>query len=215
MTALKQLARFAAAAAFGVLLTLSPALAEPVRIVMLGDSLTAGYGLPPGQALPARLEAALKSRGHEVVIDNAGVSGDTASGGLARLDWSVAADTQGVIVALGANDMLRGLDPKVTREALTGIVEALKGRKLPVLLTGLVAPRNYGPDYQRTFDAIFPDLARAHDLVYYPFLLDGVALDPSLNQPDGIHPNERGVAVMVQRMLPSVEALLQRVRAAG
>jgi len=196
-------------------LLLAPAQAAPVRIVMLGDSIAAGYGLPPSQALPARLEAALKARGHDVTIENAGVSGDTAAGGLARLDWSVPDGTDAVIVELGANDMLRGLDPKVTREALTAIVERLRARRIEVMLTGMLASRNLGPDYQRAYDQIFPDLAKAYDLVYYPFLLDRVALDRSLNQPDGIHPNEKGVAVMVERMVPAVEALIRRVRAAG
>jgi len=196
-------------------LLLAPAQAAPVRIVMLGDSIAAGYGLPPSQALPARLEAALKARGHDVTIENAGVSGDTAAGGLARLDWAVPDGTDAVIVELGANDMLRGLDPKVTREALTAIVERLRARRIEVMLTGMLASRNLGPDYQRAYDQIFPDLAKAYDLVYYPFLLDRVALDRSLNQPDGIHPNEKGVAVMVERMVPAVEALIRRVRAAG
>jgi len=196
----------------GSVLFATPSTAEPIRIVMLGDSLTAGYGLPPGQELPVRLEAALQARGHEAVIENAGVSGDTAQGGLARLDWSVPEETDAVIIALGANDVLRGIKPEVTRSALTQIIERLKARRIQVMLAGMLAPRNYGPGFAKAFDSIFPDLARTYDLVYYPFILDGVALDAALNQPDGIHPNAKGVSAMAERMVPVVEELLVRIR---
>ena len=179
---------------------------------MLGDSLSAGLGLPAEAAFPARLEQALKAKGVAVEIHNAGVSGDTASGGLARLDWSVPEGTDAVIVELGANDALRGLDPKVTRNALDQILRRLKQRGLAVLFAGMRAPRNMGPDYARAFDQIFPDLARAHDVIFYPFFLEGVATDSKLNLGDGIHPNQAGVEAIVRRILPQVEQLLSRAR---
>lgn len=185
----------------------SPAL----RIVALGDSLTAGYGLPQDAAFPAVLERALKARGHRVEVVNAGVSGDTSSGGLERLDWSVPDDVDGVILELGANDMLRGVDPAVTRRNIGAIVERLKGRGIPVLLAGMYASRNLGPDYVRTFDSIYPDIAKKHDLVLYPFFLDGVAGERSLNLPDGLHPTAQGVARIVERILPTVETFLARI----
>lgn len=186
---------------------------RPVRIVVLGDSLSAGLGLAAGDALPAKLERALKAKGLAVAIENAGVSGDTASGGLSRLDWSVGDGADAVIVELGANDALRALDPKVTRSALETIIRRLKERRIAVLLAGMLAPRNLGPDYAKTFDAIYPELAAAHDLVLYPFILEGVAGISALNQRDGIHPTAAGVDVMVQGMLPKVEELIARVRA--
>jgi acyl-CoA thioesterase-1 len=186
---------------------------RPVRIVVLGDSLTAGYQLPVSAAFPARLQEALKAKGLAVDISNAGVSGDTASGGLARLDWSVPAGTDAVILELGANDALRGVDPKITRKAIEGIVRMLKGRGIEVLLAGMRAPPNMGPDYGRAFNAIYPDLATAHGLIFYPFFLDGVAADPKLNQRDGLHPTEAGVDVIVARILPKVEELIARLRA--
>jgi acyl-CoA thioesterase I len=196
------------------LLILSAAAADrPAKIVVLGDSLTAGFGLPTGAAFPARLEQALKANGVAVEVRNAGVSGDTASGGLARLDWSVPEGTDAVIVELGANDALRGVDPKLTRSALDAILRQLKARGLAVLLAGMRAPRNLGPDYARAFDQIYPDLARAHDVDFYPFFLEGVATDAKLNLGDGIHPNEAGVEAIVKRMLPHVERLVARVRA--
>jgi len=185
-----------------------------VKIVALGDSLTAGLGLPTDAAFPAKLARALQAKGTAVGIANAGVSGDTASGGLARLDWSVPQGTDAVIVELGANDMLRGIDPKVTKTALEQILGKLARRHIPVLLTGMKAMRNLGSDYARTFDAIYPALASTHPVVFYPFFLDGVASDPKLNQVDGLHPNAAGVDVIVARMLPQVEALIARVRAA-
>lgn len=191
--------------------TVGVASAEPIRVVMLGDSITAGLGLPPKDALPVRLEAALKERGHEVVIENAGVSGDTAEGGLARLDWATPDNAKAVIVALGANDMLRGIDPKVTRAALEGIIKRLQERKIAVMLVGMHAQRNLGTDFVAAFDAIYPDLAKKYDLVFHPFLLDGVAMEASLNQRDGIHPNAEGVGKIVEGIVPTVEKLLERV----
>ena len=183
-----------------------------VKIVALGDSLTAGLGLKTEATFPARLEQALIARGMAVEVINAGVSGDTTSGGLARLDWAVPDGTDAVILALGANDMLRGIDPKITREALTGIIQRLSDRHIAVLLAGMRAARNMGADYAGAFDAIFPELASRFDLVFYPFFLDGVAGERSLNQPDGIHPTEAGVQVIVARMLPTVEKLVTRIR---
>ena len=186
----------------------------PVKIVVLGDSLSAGYGLPVQSAFPAKLGQALEAKGVAVAITNAGVSGDTASGGLGRVDWSVPDGTDAVIVELGANDALRGIDPAVTRTALDGILKKLKDRKVAVLLAGMYAPRNMGGDYARDFDAIFPALARTYGTVFYPFFLDGVATDDKLNQRDGMHPNAAGVDVIVGRILPKVEELIARVRTA-
>lgn len=188
------------------------AAVKPVKIVVLGDSLTAGYGLPAEAAFPSRLAAALKAKGHEVEIVNAGVSGDTASGGRDRLEWSVPQDADAVIVELGANDALRGLDPQVTRAALDVILKKLTERGVAVLLCGMQAPRNLGADYAQAYDAIFPALAQAHDVAFYPFFLDGVATETALNQSDGMHPNEAGVGVIVQRILPAVEALIAQVK---
>ncbi|HST95264.1 MAG TPA: arylesterase [Microvirga sp.] len=181
---------------------------QPIRLVALGDSLTAGYGLPQEAAFPAVLERALKARGYNVEIANAGVSGDTASAGLDRLDWSVPDGTDGVIVELGANDMLRGVDPAVPRRAIDAIVERLKQRGIPVMLAGIFASRNLGPDYTATFDRIYPEIAKKHDLVLYPFFLDGVAGERSLNLQDGIHPTAKGIEIIVARILPTVETFL-------
>jgi acyl-CoA thioesterase-1 len=185
---------------------------RPVRIVALGDSLTAGFGLPADAAFPARLEKALTAKGVAVEIANAGVSGDTASGGLARLDWSVPEGTDAVIVELGANDMLRGIDPSVTRQALEQIVRRLIDRRIVVLLAGMRAAPNLGPDYGRDFEAIYGDLAARYDLLLYPFFLDGVATEAKLNQGDGLHPTAAGVDAIVARILPKAEALVARVR---
>ena len=179
-----------------------------ITIVALGDSLTAGYGLPPGQGFAAQLQDALRARGHDVSVIDAGVSGDTSTGGLARLDWSVPEDADAVIVELGANDALRGLNPAITRKALRGIVRGLKARGQAVLLAGMKAPRNLGDDYAAEFDAIYPELAAAEEVPLYPFFLDGVAADPALNLADGIHPTSEGVAKIVEKILPSVEALI-------
>lgn len=184
-----------------------------IKVVALGDSLTAGYQLHGRAAFPVQLERALRAKGIAVEIANAGVSGDTSSGGLARLDWSVPDGTDAVILELGANDMLRGTDPKITREALGETVRRLKARNIEVLLCGMRAAPNMGPDYVRAFDAIYPDIAAANDLVFYPFFLDGVVADPKLHIGDGLHPTGDGVAKIVTSILPQVEALLARVRA--
>jgi acyl-CoA thioesterase-1 len=186
----------------------------PVKIVALGDSLSAGFGLPADAAFPARLAAALQAKGIAASVVNAGVSGDTTSGGLGRLDWSIAQGTEAVILELGANDALRGLDPTVTKSALDSILKKLKDRHIAVLLAGMRAPRNLGPDYVNAFDAIYPALASTHSVVFYPFFLDGVATDPKLNQGDGLHPNAAGVDVIVARIMPKVEELIARARAA-
>lgn len=185
--------------------------AGPIKLVVLGDSLSAGLGLPAAAAFPAQLEKALQNKGLNVAIDNAGVSGDTASGGLDRLDWSVPAATQGVILELGANDALRGLDPKVTRAALEGILKRLKARGIAVLLCGMVAPPNYGGEYAAQFNAIFPDLAKAYAVPLYPFFLDGVAANTKLNQADGMHPTADGVAVIVKNIVPTVESFVRDI----
>lgn len=186
--------------------------AEPIRLVAFGDSLTAGLGLPASEAFPAKLQAALKAKGHDVVIENAGVSGDTASAGLARLDWSVPDGTQGVILELGANDALRGIDPSVTEKALDEALARLKARGIPVLLAGMQAPPNLGAAYKKRFDAIYPDLAAKHSVPLYPFFLEGVAAQATLNQADGIHPNAAGVDAIVKAMLPAVEAFLATLK---
>ncbi|MCB5174577.1 arylesterase [Microvirga lenta] len=184
---------------------------DPIRLVALGDSLTAGYGLPQEAAFPVVLERALKAKGYNVEIANAGVSGDTATAGLDRLDWSVPDGTDGVIVELGANDMLRGVDPSVPRKAIDTIVTRLKERGIPVMLAGMYASRNLGPDYVQKFDSLYPDIAKKHDLVLYPFFLDGVAGERSLNLQDGIHPTAKGVEIIVERILPTVETFLARI----
>jgi len=181
---------------------------RPIKVVALGDSLTAGYGLPSTDAFPVKLQKALKSKGIEVEMINAGVSGDTSSGGRDRLEWSVPEGTQAVIVELGANDALRGTDPAVTRAALNDIVARLKARGIAVLLCGMLAPPNYGNDYAARFNAIYPDLAKSFGITLYPFFLDGVAADAKLNQPDGMHPTAEGVDIIVQKMLPTVKAFL-------
>ncbi len=186
---------------------------RPVKIVAFGDSLMAGYQLPVSAAFPAQLEKVLKAKGVAVEIANAGVSGDTSSGGLGRLDWSVPDGTEAVILGLGANDMLRGVEPAVTRKALETIVERLKARGIEVLLAGMLAAPNYGPEYGRAFNPIYPELAEKHGLLLYPFLLDGIAGDAKFNQRDGIHPSAEGVARMVERIVPKVEELVARVRA--
>jgi acyl-CoA thioesterase-1 len=199
--------------AAAVLMRGASAAEHPVKVVALGDSLTAGYGLPAEAAFPVRLEAAVRAKGVAVEIANAGVSGDTATAGLARLDWSVPEGTDAVILELGANDALRAIDPKVTRAALFAILARLKTRHIPVLLAGMRAPRNLGEDYTREFDAIYPDLAREYDVIFYPFFLEGVVTDRALNQGDGIHPTAAGVEVIVARILPNVEDLLARAKA--
>jgi acyl-CoA thioesterase-1 len=184
----------------------------PLRVVVLGDSLAAGFQLKASDAFPAQLERALKTRGHQVEVINAGVSGDTTAAGLERLRWAVPDKTDAVIVELGANDALRGLDPAKAKANLDGIITAVKAGGAEVLLAGMLAPGNMGADYARAFDAIYPALAKKHGVPLYPFFLDGVALDAQLNLSDGMHPNPKGVAEIVRRILPMVEELIGRVR---
>jgi acyl-CoA thioesterase-1 len=177
-------------------------------ILDFGDSLTAGYGLPAGQAFPARLEAWLHQQGIEARVVNAGVSGDTTAGGLARLDWALADKPDLVMLALGANDALRGIEPSAVRENLDKMIRKIEVSGAKLLLLGMLAPPNWGEEYRHAFDQIFPELARIHHLPLYPFFLEGVAMKPELNQPDGLHPNERGVSVLVDRIAPVVARLL-------
>lgn len=205
--------RLVQAVAFAAVLTAaSPAAARAIRLVVLGDSLTAGLGLPPGQAFPDRLQAALRAKGWEVDVLNAGVSGDTAADGLARYDWAVPADADALIVELGANDMLRGLKPETTKKALSAILDKARAAHLPTLIAGMRAAPNLGAEYDRAFNAIYPALAEAHDAALYPFFLDGVAGDPKLNQADGLHPTAEGVDAIVERIEPSVEQLLKQIK---
>ena len=199
-------------------LAIAPAVAQAaeraITIVALGDSLTAGYMLGPDEGFAHQLEKALKTSGHEnVTVVNAGVSGDTTAGGLARLDWAVGPDADAVIVELGANDALRAIDPEVTRANLDTIVTRLKARGLPVLLAGMYAPPNLGSEYGAAFNTIHADLAGEHGAILYPFFLDGVAAERHLNLGDGIHPTAEGVGVIVERILPKVEALIAEVGA--
>lgn len=176
----------------------------PVKLAVLGDSLAAGYGVKPDQAIPARLEAALKAAGRNVSVINHGVSGDTSAGGVERLDWMLADKPDIVLVELGANDALRATDPATTERNLDTIISRLKAAGVTVWLAGMLAPRNYGPEYATQFDGLYARLAAKHDVPLYPFFLDGVAQDPALNQADGIHPNPKGVDVVVERLLPFV-----------
>jgi acyl-CoA thioesterase-1 len=194
-----------------MILAALPASAKIPEVLAFGDSLTAGYGLSESQAFPAQLQAQLKKDGVDVTVVNAGVSGDTTTDGLARLDWALADKPEYVILALGANDALRGIDPNLTRSALSDILARLKARRIAVLLCGMVAPPNYGSDYATRFDAIYPELAKSFGVPLYPFFLNGVAADAKLNQADGIHPTAEGVDVIVKNMLPTVEAFLGAV----
>ncbi|MFK4527883.1 acyl-CoA thioesterase-1 [Bradyrhizobium japonicum] len=199
---------------FALMTAVDPAWAEaakPVKLVVLGDSLSAGLGLPAQDAFPTKLQKALQAKGIAVDMTNAGVSGDTSSGGRDRLDWSVPDGTDGVIVELGANDALRGIDPDLTRTALTDIVQRLKTRKIAVMLCGMLAPPNYGAEYAARFNSIYPDLAKKFDVPLYPFFLDGVAADAKLNQADGIHPTAAGVDIIVNNIMPTVEAFLRNI----
>jgi acyl-CoA thioesterase I len=186
---------------------------KPLHIVAFGDSLFSGYGLRSSQAFPAQLQKELKARGHNVVVSNAGVAGDTTSDGLKRLAWAVPDNTDAVILEFGANDALRGMDPKQARANLEKIVAKLQERRLPILLAGMRSPANWGDHYSEDFDAIFLELARQHDLILYPFFLDGVVFDTKLNQDDGMHPNPKGVAEIIKRIMPSVEQLITRTSA--
>jgi acyl-CoA thioesterase-1 len=202
-----------AAALGGVLLlaaVLGPAEAadRTPEVLAFGDSITAGFGLPPEQAFPARLEARLRGQGVAVHVIDAGKSGDTTAGGLARLDWALAEKPDVVILELGANDALRGIDPATVRANLEAMISRIQASGAKLLLTGMVAPSNWGEDYRREFDRIYPELAQAHGVALYPFLLDGVAMDARFNQPDGLHPNERGVAVLVDHIAPLVARLI-------
>ncbi|MDB5547063.1 MAG: lipolytic enzyme [Tardiphaga sp.] len=201
---------FCRALLVAAVVAVTPAAAQaPIKMVVLGDSLSAGLGLAGPQAFPARLQKALQDKGIAVEMSNAGVSGDTSSGGLGRLDWSVPEGTQAVLVELGANDALRGLDPKVTRNALEQIVSKLKARHISVFLAGMLSPPNNGPDYAASFNAIYPDLAKQFDVPLYPFFLEGVAGNDKLNQADGMHPTAPGIDIIVKNILPSVEAWLR------
>lgn len=196
-----------------VFLTIQSAFAQTVTVLALGDSLTAGFGLEPAVAFPVKLEAALKAKGIDAVVINGGVSGDTALDGLSRLDWSLTDDVDAVIVELGANDALRGLPVEQAERALDDLLGRLAEKKLPVLLAGMRAPPNLGADYGAAFDGMYARLAAKHAALLYPFFLDGVAADPALNQADGLHPNGKGVDVIVLRILPRVEDLVNRVGA--
>jgi acyl-CoA thioesterase-1 len=191
------------------------ALARTLRIVAFGDSLSAGFQLPANASFPAQLEAALRAKGRDVTVVNAGVSGDTASDGLARLDWSVPQGADLVIVEFGANDMLRGLDPAITRRALDSIITRLQARGASVLLAGMRSMTNLGESYRGQFEAIYPELAKAHQVPLYPFFLEGIAEQAAFNLTDGIHPNRNGVATIVAGILPSIEAALDRLSDAG
>jgi acyl-CoA thioesterase-1 len=194
---------------------LGASAAEPARILALGDSLTQGYGVPPGMDFPNVLERALKARGLNAAVINAGVSGDTSAGGLARLDWSLGDAKSGpdaAIVELGANDGLRGLSPAEMEKNLDTILAKLKARNIPVLLAGMKAPRNYGAQYAAEFDAVFPRLAQKYGVLFYPFFLEGVALDRALIQPDGLHPNPRGVEAIVKSIAPLTVQLVQQAQ---
>jgi acyl-CoA thioesterase-1 len=202
-----------------VLTGASPVIAAgeaPLRLLLLGDSLVAGYGLPRAEAFPAQLSTALKARGLPVTIIEGGVSGDTTAGGLARLPWVLGSapneQPDAVLVELGGNDVLRGFDPRSTEANLDRLLAILTERRIPVLLAGMRAPPNLGSGYVSAFDSIFPRLAKKHDVMLYPFFLDGVAGNAALNQPDGIHPNASGVKVIVERMLPSVRLLLDSAK---
>jgi acyl-CoA thioesterase I len=192
-----------------------PALAKTPEVLAFGDSLTAGLGLPANEAFPARLAARLKDEGIDVKMVNAGVSGDTTTDGLARLDWALADKPEYVILALGANDALRGIDPKIARANLDKMIVKIQASGAKLLMLGMLAPANWGADYEHAFDSIYPELAKAHDVPLYPFFLEGVAMNPALNQPDGLHPNERGVAILVDHIAPLVAKLIGSTAATG
>jgi len=195
-----------------LLFSIQVALAKPITLLALGDSLTSGLGLEANEAFPVKLEAALKSRYPDLKIINGGVSGDTAADGLARLDWALTDEVDGLIVELGANDALRGLDVSQTETALNAIMVKAQQKNLPVLILGMKSPPNMGPDYVASFDGLYPRLAEKYQALFYPFYLDGVAANAGLNQADGIHPNGQGVGVIVSKVMPSVEELIGKVR---
>jgi acyl-CoA thioesterase-1 len=214
---MRQIGRLRLGALLALLVSLfqpGTALARTIRIVALGDSLSAGFDLPANASFPAQLEAALRAKGRDVTVVNAGVSGDTANDGLARLDWSVPAGADLVIIEFGANDMLRGLDPAITRRALDQIITKLQARGASVLLAGMRSMTNLGESYRTQFEGIYPDLAKAHQVPLYPFFLEGIAEQTAFNLADGIHPNRSGVAKIVAGILPSVEAALEQISAA-
>lgn len=192
-----------------------PAAAAPIRILAFGDSLVAGYGLSEDEAFPARLQAALAAAGVEAKVINGGVSGDTTAGGLARLDWSLADRPDVVLLELGGNDGLRGIDPQDTEANLDAMLGKLAAKEIPLLFIGMLAPPNLGPEFGEEYNALFPRLAERHKVAFYPFFLDGVARDPALNQPDGLHPNAAGVEVIVERILPAVLQVIEQARAAA
>lgn len=199
---------------FSALLMAFTAQAEgrTINLVGFGDSLMAGYELAADEAFPVQLESLLRSRGQDVAISNAGVSGDTTADGLARLDWSVPEGTDGVILALGANDALRGLSPEETRVNLEAIIARLTDRGIDILLVGMMAPPNMGADYEAAFNPIFPELAKAHGLIFHPFMLDGVALDPALKLKDNMHPNAGGTRMMAEKILPAATEFLEKIK---
>ena len=208
----KYVSRLAAGLAAIVIFALAAvpgAAAEPIRLLAIGDSLTAGYGLATDESFPVQLETALRDRGYDVTVINAGVSGDTTAGGLARLEWALSDTPDLVLVELGANDGLRGLDPNDTWRNLAAMLETLSERGMPTLLAGMYAPPNLGREYGEVFNALYPELAEAYSVPLYPFFLEGVAADTSLNQADGLHPNGAGVSVIVDNILPSVIALIE------
>jgi acyl-CoA thioesterase-1 len=191
----------------------NPAAAEPVKILAFGDSLTAGYGLPEAETLTAQLSQALAKMGREAAVINGGVSGDTTAGGVSRIDWALADQPKVMILALGGNDMLRGIDPASTRSNLEAVITKAQAAGVEIVLAGMLAPPNLGTEYKRAFDTLYPELAQAHDLLFLPFLLQDVAQDPALNQADGLHPNGEGVAIMVRNLLPLVTEAMDRVQA--
>ena len=200
----------------GILLALAftapAAAAPPIKILAFGTSLTQGYGLPPGTEFTVVMQQKLKAKGIDATIVNAGVSGDTSSDGLSRLDWSLADHPDAAIVEMGSNDALRGIDPALTEKNISAMLGKFKAAHVPVLLLGMKAPRNLGPEYQKAFDPLYPKLAKDYGVLLYPFVLDGVALNPKLNQADGMHPNPAGVKVIVDRMLPYVEKLVAEAK---
>jgi acyl-CoA thioesterase I len=204
-----------AALAVALALVALPAAAATPRVLFFGDSITAGYGLAPDEALPVRLEARLKAEGVDARVVNGGVSGDTSADGLARLDWAMAEHPDAVLVELGANDALRGIDPKLTYANLDGILAKLKASHVAVMLLGMLAPPNWGHRYQQQFDAIYRRLAAKYHVPLYPFILDGVAMDPKLNQPDGLHPNAKGADLIAGKLAPLVAKLLKQRGAQG